>query len=73
MILFQNRNIIFGRRNIQVPIMLLLKAKIVASTCVSEIFAIKTKGGIICIEKASGKIVDEVNIMKVKAETPIVS
>jgi len=69
-ILFQIRHDSLGKKKMQLFIALELNEKIVASTCVGEIFAISTKGGRTYNARASGKIVDEVKRMKVKAETP---
>lgn len=44
--MFQSRPIILGKKKTQLFITLALNEKIVASTCVGDILAIKTYGGI---------------------------
>ena len=52
---------------------LALNEKMVASTCVGEIFAIRTKGGMIINPRIRGKSVDDVKKRKVNTLMPRLS
>ena len=67
--LFQSRPIIFPRKVMQRLITLALNEKIVASTWVGEILAMRTKGGIMISPRINGKRVDDVKKRNVKTST----